>query len=66
MKFKYQFKPKLFDKIADQLRLLSWAQGAIIHQLTFGLTYGTMVLILILWLFLQLLAGFIEGLNHDE
>jgi hypothetical protein len=66
MKFKYKFKLKLFDKIADQLRLLSWAQGAIYHQLTHSLTYGIIILILIFWIFLQFLAVFVEGLNHDE
>ena len=63
---KFKFSIKLFDKIADQLRLLSWAQGAIIHQLTFNLNYGKISLIVILWLLFQLAAIFVEGLNHDE
>jgi hypothetical protein len=50
---------KQLEKIADQLRLLSWALGAILTSSSgynLKLNFMVSILIFMLWLFLQLVA----------
>lgn len=60
MKNKVKFSQKQLDKIADQFRILSWAQGAIATQLHFKFSYVTMLAIALLWLIFQTLALYLE------
>jgi len=59
-----KFSKKQFEKVADQLRLLSWAQGAIITS-TSGLHFSgsilTSIIIVGLFVFLQIVALFLDG-----
>lgn len=60
MNIKIKFSQRQLDKIADQLRILSWAQGAIATQLHFGWSYVIIFLIICLWVVLQSVACFLE------
>lgn len=60
MKIKIKVSQKQLDKIADQLRILSWAQGAIATQLHFKFSYVTILTISLLWLIFQTLALYLE------
>lgn len=60
MKIKIKVSQKQLDKIADQFRILSWAQGAIATQLHFKLSYVTMLVIATLWIVFQAFACYLE------
>lgn len=61
MKFKkIRLTQKQLDKIADQARLLSWAQSAIFTQLHVESIYAKIALTVIFWCALQSFALFIE------
>lgn len=54
-----ELSKKQLEKIADQIRLLSWALGAILTSSSgynLKLNFIVSILIFILWLFLQLVA----------
>ncbi len=56
---KMKFSRKQFEKLADQSRLLAWAQGAIISSASgfdFGVNYKTISLIVVNFIVLQCLA----------
>jgi|LakMenEpi03Aug12_release.lakeMendotaPanAssembly.Ray.scaffolds.fasta_scaffold3333609_2 hypothetical protein len=49
-----KFSKKQLEKMADQIRLLSWGQGAILtSSLHVNLNWFTMLLIFVLWMSLQ-------------
>ncbi len=56
-----RFNQHQVNKFADQLRLLSWAQGAIffkeLHYFSFN---GTIIVIVFLFVLFQLIAAFID------
>lgn len=59
-----KFKNRQLEKIAEQLRILSWAQGAIIltqYGFNFGVAPFGKVLVLGFWLACQLIAILIDG-----
>ncbi len=61
MKFKkIKLNQKQLDKIAEQFRLLSWAQSAIFTQLHVESIYAKITLTVIFWCVLQSFALFIE------
>lgn len=56
-----KFNKKQLEKLADQIRLLSWAQGAIFTtglHINMGLFSGGIVVIF--WIFLQYVALYID------
>ena len=60
---------KQLEKIADQLRLLSWALGAILTSTSgynLKLNFMTSILIFILWLFLQLVAIIVDKRSETK
>lgn len=57
---KIKFSQRQLDKIADQLRILSWAQGAIATQLHFDWSYAIIFSIVCIWITLQSIACFLE------
>ena len=57
------------EKIADQLRLLSWALGAVLTSSSgynFRLNYKTSILIVILWVFLQYMALMLDKRSEQK
>ena len=62
MNFK-KFTKKQLEKSADQIRLLSWAQGAILTSTSgfkLPLNYEIIILIMLLWVFFQVIALIID------
>lgn len=62
-----KFSKKQLEKLADQTRLLSWAQGAVITStsgLDFGVNFKSILLIIINFVLLQSLALFFD--NRSE
>ena len=56
-----KFSKKQLEKLADQIRLLSWAVGAILtNALHVSLNWYTIVFIFILWVSLQSLALYFD------
>lgn len=60
MNIKIKFSQRQLDKIADQSRILSWVQGAIVTQLHIEFSYAIISLIICIWLGLQSFATFLE------
>ncbi|MFN8771017.1 MAG: hypothetical protein ACK5Z5_06565 [Neisseriaceae bacterium] len=57
------------EKIADQIRLLSWAQGAIFTSAAgfdFKLNFITIAVIVILWIFLQIAASMVDQRSEKK
>jgi hypothetical protein len=57
------FSNKQLEKMADQARLLSWAQAAVITSTSgfnFHISLGTCALVTALWLMCQALALFLD------
>lgn len=57
---KIKLNQKQLDKMADQLRLLSWAQSAIFTQLHVESIYAKIALTVIFWCVIQSFALFLE------
>ena len=60
---------KQLEKIADQLRLLSWAQGAILSSSTgfhLKLNFGVAIIIGLLWVFLQIMSIILDKRSEDK
>ena len=58
-----KFSTKQLEKLADQIRLLAWAQAAIITSTTgfnFHINLGTCALVSALWIICQALALFLD------
>lgn len=60
MKNKVKFSQKQLDKIADQFRILSWAQGAIVNYLQLPHDYVTMTSIILSFCIFQSIASYLE------
>lgn len=61
MKIMGFFSTKQLEKLADQIRLLSWAQGAILSTaLHIHIGWFSGVAIVMLWIFLQCIALYID------
>jgi len=61
---KIKFNLRQLKKIAEQLRLLSWGQGAIIFS-QYGFNFHNAILgkilVFIFWIICQIVAVFIDG-----
>jgi hypothetical protein len=57
------------EKIADQLRLLSWALSAVLTSssgFSLKLNFGVLALIVFLWLFLQFVAIVVDNRSEKK
>ncbi len=60
---------KQLEKIADQLRLLSWAQGAILTSTSgfnLKLNFKVIVTIMLVWIFLQFVAVIMDKRSEHK
>lgn len=56
-----KFTPKQLEKISEQMRLASWAQGAIFYSdLHLFNRNVTIVVVICLWCFFQVIALYID------
>jgi len=59
-----KFKSRQIEKVSEQLRLLSWAQGAIIltqYGFNFGVEPIGKFLVFVLWIMCQAMAFWLDG-----
>lgn len=57
-----RLKKKQFDKLADQVRLLSWAQCSVLYSdLPIKHNYAIISLIVLFWAILQCMALYFDG-----
>ena len=64
--YNIRFTKKQLEKLADQIRLLSWAQGAIFTKgLDLDVNLYTVGVIIFLWIILQGGAFFMDGRSKE-